>query len=233
MLSPRTHPLCQHGVARHRPLALALVAALTACAMAVGVAAAEAQPAGPGPGNSPNAQACQQDSWMNFITSTGHGFANEGECTRYAAQGGTLFTPRSLCEKLVSDAGIIVPADARYVLGTPGDDIFSGRLHPGTDVVCGFGGNDPVGSLGAGAPDYFFGGDGDDVVGAMNSGLFEGGAGNDTVGNMDGGTFEGGDGDDQVGFTMSGGTFNGGAGSDRVNRHCGGTVTNVETVGSC
>ena len=59
--------------------------------LAVAVAPASAgPPSGPGPGNSPNAQACQE-GWQALIRADGTSFANPGECTSYAAKGGTLF----------------------------------------------------------------------------------------------------------------------------------------------
>lgn len=43
-------------------------------------------------GNSAAAQACQQDGYMSLVGTNG-GFANAGECTSYAAQGGRFVTP--------------------------------------------------------------------------------------------------------------------------------------------
>ena len=42
--------------------------------------------------NSPNAKACQKDGWMSFYRSDGIRFTSEGDCTSYAAKGGTLVT---------------------------------------------------------------------------------------------------------------------------------------------
>jgi VCBS repeat-containing protein len=54
------------------------------------VTAGSAEPAGPGPGNSPNAKSCEKGGWQDLVRSDGSVFASQGECTSYAAQGGTL-----------------------------------------------------------------------------------------------------------------------------------------------
>ena len=41
-------------------------------------------------GNSANAKACQQGGYLDYATTTGTKFKNAGECTSYAANGGTL-----------------------------------------------------------------------------------------------------------------------------------------------
>lgn len=74
----------------HTLLACVAVAALSA--VVAGPVAAE--PAGPGPGNNPNAEACQKGGYVNLVRSDGTGFQTEGECTSYAARGGTL-TPKA------------------------------------------------------------------------------------------------------------------------------------------
>jgi hypothetical protein len=62
-------------------------------AVSLGVAGqAIATPSGRGPGNSPNAHACQHGGWQALYTSTGQGFSNAGQCSAYAAHGGTFST---------------------------------------------------------------------------------------------------------------------------------------------
>ncbi len=112
------------------------------------------------------------------------------------------------------------PKTANIVTGTEGDDDLSGQLTAGPDVVCGFGGNDTIGTLAA--PDIFLGGAGFDLVSSLEGGTFNGGPGYDTVAFVDAGTFNGGEGDDVVQF-LFGGTFNGGEGDDRVDFLIGGT----------
>jgi hypothetical protein len=41
-------------------------------------------------GNSEAAHACEEGGYLNYIDADGNTFKNEGQCTRYAAQGGTL-----------------------------------------------------------------------------------------------------------------------------------------------
>ncbi len=65
----------------------ALVAIAAGALVAGGVSA---KPSGPGPGNAPNAKACQKGGWEDVVRSDGSEFASGGECTAYAAQGGTL-----------------------------------------------------------------------------------------------------------------------------------------------
>jgi len=64
-----------------------LFAALATLCLSIGVAVASA-----GGGNSGNAQLCQQGGWKNVYTSTGGTFNNSGDCTSYAAKGGTIST---------------------------------------------------------------------------------------------------------------------------------------------
>jgi hypothetical protein len=40
--------------------------------------------------NSESAKACQRGGWATFVRADGSGFANVGDCVRYAAHGGTL-----------------------------------------------------------------------------------------------------------------------------------------------
>lgn len=69
---------------RARVVRTALAAALTALALgATSASAAEG-------GNSEAAKRCHQGGYARLMTSTGQGFANQGECVSYAARGGTL-----------------------------------------------------------------------------------------------------------------------------------------------
>jgi hypothetical protein len=65
---------------------LAVLVALTVGALVVGVSAAAAAD------NSANAKLCQKGGWRDLVTSTGAGFASEGDCVSYAAYGGTPLT---------------------------------------------------------------------------------------------------------------------------------------------
>ena len=69
--------------------------------------------------------------------------------------------------------------DANIVLGTTGDDDFSGDLTSGPDLICGGAGDDVVDLLMD--DDVFLGQGGNDTV-RTNLGTFLGGEGNDTVG---------------------------------------------------
>jgi hypothetical protein len=70
-----------------RVMGLAVALVVVSAVAAAGVAA---KPAGSGPGNSPNAKLCQKGGWQNFVRSNGTSFANEEQCTAYAAGGNTL-----------------------------------------------------------------------------------------------------------------------------------------------
>lgn len=194
--------------------ALGVIVALTAV-VAGGAQAAK-------PGNSQNAKACQKGGWQNLVRSTDYsGFSSEEECTSYAAKGGTLVNPRALCKQQLAAAGLSEPANANFILGTPGDDDFAGQTTGGNDVICGFAGNDVAHGLRAG--DIFLGGDGNDHVPVLEGGTFNGGDGNDSVFLLFDGTFNGGAGNDSV-HELMGGTFNGGEGCDvRLLPHGGGT----------
>jgi VCBS repeat-containing protein len=95
--------------------------------------------------------------------------------------------------------------------GTAGNDTFTGTDGQ-SEVFCGFGGDDSIGTLQAG--DIFLGGDGNDSV-AGNFGGVNGGAGDDSVYDNEG-TFNGDEGNDHVTYNWSGSTFNGGPGDDSV-----------------
>jgi hypothetical protein len=70
---------------KHRLIATAALAVCTAAALTFGIATATA-----GGGNSANAKLCQKNGWQTLVTATGDTFQNAGECTDYAADGGTL-----------------------------------------------------------------------------------------------------------------------------------------------
>ena len=109
------------------------------------------------------------------------------------------------------------PSGYTFVVGTGGNDDFTGQATAGNDVFCGFGGDDSIYTLDQGS--IFLGGDGNDSV-IKNYGTFYGGDGNDSVfgGNL--GTFYGGDGNDYVNINNYG-YFDGGAGVDSVETNSG------------
>ena len=117
----------------------------------------------------------------------------------------------------------IKSANYTFIGGTEGNDNFDGKATAGSDVFCGFGGNDSIGTLQAG--DIFLGGDGLDTV-TTNSGTFYGGADNDTV-TINVGNFNGDAGDDSVGTNYDRAIFNGGDGNDSVGTNDGGTLVDV------
>jgi hypothetical protein len=80
------------------------------------------------------------------------------------------------------------PSGYTFILGTAGDDNFSDpvKATTGSDVFCGYGGDDFIATLDEG--DIFLGGDGRDYVNA-NYGTFDGGAGDDSF-YENSGTFE-------------------------------------------
>ena len=47
-------------------------------------------------GNATNAQLCEEGGYLDYTDADGTAFKNEGHCTRYAAQGGTLVAPRTV-----------------------------------------------------------------------------------------------------------------------------------------
>jgi VCBS repeat-containing protein len=119
------------------------------------------------------------------------------------------------------------PANYTFHGGTTAGDTFTGTAGQ-SEVFCGFGGDDSIGTLQGG--DIFLGGDGNDSVtdnnGTFygeagndsvedNSGTFNGGADNDSVTYINRSTFNGGDGNDSI-VGGNFGTFNGGAGDDSV-----------------
>ena len=217
-------------VRQQRLSSAALVGGLVVIVALTGVVAGGAQAANPG--NSQNAKACQKGGWEDLARSEDYsGFSSEEECVSYAARGGTLVNPLALCQQQLVDAGLSAPADANYILGTPGGDNFTSQMTAGNDVICGFAGHDVIlSSAELEGDDIFLGGDGNDSVVIMSGGTFNGGAGDDAVGHMSGGIFDGGAGDDLVDIMRGGdggsATFNGGTGDDSVNLLLGGGTFN-------
>ena len=126
------------------------------------------------------------------------------------------------------------PSGYTFVVGTGGNDDFTGQATAGNDVFCGFGGDDSIYTLDQGS--IFLGGDGNDSV-IKNYGTFYGGDGNDSIDSpYDGivganfGTFNGGAGDDYVQINRFNGTFNGGDGTDSITRNNYGTISSVENL---
>jgi Ca2+-binding RTX toxin-like protein len=137
------------------------------------------------------------------------------------------------CGQEVLDAGLTLPANPNYILGTNGDDDI--EYTDANDVVCGLDGSDFLHVGTAAAGDIFLGGAGDDHTTGLEGGTFIGGAGDDFLGFLDAGafngdagqdrilngmsagTFNGGDGDDFLDGSLTNGTFNGDAGDDKVN----------------
>ena len=204
---------------RQRRSSATMFGGLVVIVALAGVVAGGAQAAKPG--NAQAAKACQKGGFEDLARSEDYsGFSSEEECVSYAAQGGTLVNLLALCKQQLADAGLTAPANANYILGTLGNDNFTGQLTSGNDVICGFAGNDQIlpdgseaGVLRAG--DIFLGGNGSDYVQEITGGIFNGGGGNDTVSGMGGGTFNGGDGNDSVWIVFRG-TFNGGDGNESV-----------------
>ena len=192
-----------------------LVALLCASLALLGVLAMPAQ-AKPG-GNAGASAACADGGYLTYTTADGTAFKNEGQCVKYAAKGNPLVEDPAVtrCKQEAVAAGI-TPTGFTIIAGTEGyDEAGVGfNLTAGPDLICGFGDDDYIYSLGVG--DVFLGGVGMDEVSHVD-GTFNGGAGGDYVHAVQsGGTFNGGDGDDDVMIVASGGTFNGGAGFDEV-----------------
>jgi VCBS repeat-containing protein len=176
----------------------------------------------------PNAGYNGTDSFT-YKASDGTAESNEATVTI------TVNSPDAQCRTLASKTlgSSFNPDNYTFHGGTAADDTFTGTDGQ-SEVFCGFGGNDSIGTLQAG--DIFLGGDGNDTV-TTNNGTFYGDAGNDYVhynrrtfngGAGDDSVYEnywevnGGDGNDSVTDTNYG-TFNGGAGDDYVNWNEGGT----------
>ena len=70
---------------RHR------VAAFSLCVLILTLLVGATSPAAAAPGgNSAAAKACEEGGYRNYTRSDSTAFRNEGQCTKYAAQGGTL-----------------------------------------------------------------------------------------------------------------------------------------------
>jgi len=205
------------------------------------------------PSTSANAKLCRKGGWENLVRSDGSPFASQKDCTAYALAGGTLLpkplTPLQQCQQDITDAGVTVPADANYILGTDGADQFY-DLTSAPDVICGFGGYNEIaelhdGDIYVGGNDYnelfgtmwggtFIGGDSGDLVNVMEGGTYLGGLGNDTGDSVYHGTFYGGPGNDSMVGVGEFGTFDGGDGTDFVcNAAPGATLISVEQTGVC
>jgi hypothetical protein len=172
--------------------------ALSACVVLALVVSVGAAMAG---GGNKTGQHCQKNKWQTLTSASGTAFSGEEGCTSFVARGGTLV----VCT----------------LTGTPGDDTWQANDVSAADTVCGFGGDDHVGELVAGAS--FYGGPGSDGGGSI-SGTFRGGAGEDFADRVYG-TFDGGDDRDFAAELFAGGTFNGGGGSDLVFGQAGGTFS--------
>ncbi len=121
---------------RARPVLTTLGVALSACALAIGASAAAAV----ADGNSENAKLCQQGGFEAFVTSTGQGFANQGECVSYAAQGGTLSaspTLRERWEAICRDAGGQADTnDVSWACHPQGVSMFSEAVYNEMASIC-------------------------------------------------------------------------------------------------
>src|SRR5918998_1804829 len=132
-------------------------------------------------------------------------------------------SPKAKCQQEAVTLTGSTFTGANFVVGNnKRADDFSSKATAGTDVFCGFGGDDWTDTLDAG--DLFIGGAGNDTIYETNNDTFIGGAGDDTIGGgcsdvegvncTNNGTFYGGDGRDVVYFNN--GFFYGGGGGDFV-----------------
>ena len=133
-------------------------------------------------------------------------------------------SPKAKCQQEAESLTGSTFTGANFKVGNNkrADDFSSKATTAGTDVFCGFGGDDWIDTLDAG--DLFIGGAGNDTIYETNNGTFIGGAGDDTIGGgcsdvegitcTNSGTFYGGDGRDVVYFNK--GFFYGGGGGDFV-----------------
>ena len=207
--------------------------------LAVAVAPASAgPPSAPGPGNSPNAQACK-DGWQALMRADGTGFANPGECTSYAAKGGTLFNANEApClnggyTNLVTSTGQSFSDQAACVSYVRGGGTLQPKPTGPTLQDC----QQELADAGLTEPDnavYILGTDGDDTLRQIAGAniVICGFGGNDTVPQHDdrglnrdlgyGDIVLGGAGADSV-YTIYGGTFIGGDGNDHVSNIYAGT----------
>ena len=128
-------PASTHA-SRARPVLTKLGVALSACALAIGGGTGSAL----ADGNSENAKLCQQGGFEGFVTSTGQGFANEGECVSYVARGGTLSaepTLRERWEAVCRDAGGLADTnDVSWACFEHGTTMFSEALYGELGSIC-------------------------------------------------------------------------------------------------
>jgi VCBS repeat-containing protein len=143
--------------------------------------------------------------------------ASDGTADSNVATATITVTTDALCKTLAIQTlgSSFNPANYTFHGGTATGDTFTGTAGQ-SEVFCGFGGDDSIGTLQAG--DIFLGGDGQDKV-ATNNGTFYGDAGGDYV-TTNYGTFYGGDGIIDTAL-VNYGTFNGGAGDDYVTTNYG------------
>ena len=98
---------------RQRRVVIAWLALIVVVGGASGTAAADT-------GNSENAHLCQKGGWMDLVTLDGQGFSNAGDCTNYAARGGTLMPAnpypeaKALCESFGGTFGVGGPDLSGY-----------------------------------------------------------------------------------------------------------------------
>jgi hypothetical protein len=108
-----------------------LAAAFAGCLAGLALVASTAAAAGGG--NSSAAKVCQKDGYSNLVSGSGSGFSNQGDCVRYAAQGGSFGVAAPFLTLTPFSSGILA--------------IDGGGLEPGAPVsVCN-------GALGAGCID--------------------------------------------------------------------------------
>ena len=70
-----------------------------------------------GNGNSGSGKRCQHGGWTRLVTSTGTGFANQGDCVSYSAAGGIVYQTQTLsfaplADKTFGDPDFTVSATA-------------------------------------------------------------------------------------------------------------------------
>ncbi len=90
-------------------------------------------------------------------------------------------SPKAKCQQEAESLSGSNLTGSNFILGNNkrADDFSSKATTAGTDVFCGFGGDDWIDTLDAG--DLFIGGAGNDTIYETNNGTFIGGAGDDFV----------------------------------------------------
>jgi hypothetical protein len=107
-----------------------------------------------GGGNSLNAKLCQKNGWEQLVTSTGASFTSEGQCTSYAAGGGTLYTANAFHESqwqaTCQGAGGTFSTDTN-TWGCTGFDSYDQPTYDALAPICTAAGGSPSGeALGPG-----------------------------------------------------------------------------------